>query len=64
MAEKRKQGFATMTPEQRREVARKGGIAAQRQGVAHRWDREEASIAGRKGGRASVLRRRRGRSKS
>jgi general stress protein YciG len=46
-------GFAALTPEQRREIASKGGRAAQRKGKAHRWTAEEAAEAGRKGGLAS-----------
>ena len=54
--EKKKQGFAVMAPERVREIAQKGGLEAQRRGVGHRWTREEASVAGRKGG--AVLRMR------
>lgn len=46
-------GFAAMTREKRREIARKGGIAAHQQGTAHQWTSEEAQIAGRKGGAVS-----------
>jgi general stress protein YciG len=46
-------GFASMDPEQQREIASKGGQAAHRQGVAHEWTSEEARAAGRKGGQAS-----------
>lgn len=42
-----------MTPEQRRDVARKGGIAAHKQGTAHEWTSDEARAAGRKGGTIS-----------
>ncbi len=45
-------GFARLTPEQRREIARKGGTAAQQKGTAHRWTADEASEAGQKGGAA------------
>lgn len=45
-------GFASMTPERRREIASAGGRAAHEQGTAHRWTREEAREAGRKGGAA------------
>lgn len=44
-------GFASMTSEKRREVARLGGIAAHKGGKAHKWNAEEAKEAGRKGGR-------------
>ena len=46
-------GFASMDPEQQREIASKGGQAAHKQGVAHEWNSEEAREAGRKGGQAS-----------
>jgi len=52
----RRGGFASMSPEKMREVASKGGKAAHKLGVAHRWTPEEASRAGRKGG--SISRRR------
>lgn len=51
--EKKPRGFAAMSPEKQREIASKGGRAAQRQGVAHQWTREEAQAAGRKGGEAT-----------
>lgn len=51
---KARRGFASMTPERRREIASLGGKSAQAQGKAHRWDSEEAQAAGRKGGRAMV----------
>ena|ERR1043165_617981 len=46
-------GFASMSPEQQREIASKGGQAAHQKGVAHEWTSEEARAAGRKGGQAS-----------
>jgi general stress protein YciG len=46
-------GFAKMTPERRREISRKGGIAAHLKGTAHEFTTEEAREAGRKGGLAS-----------
>lgn len=49
---KKPQGFATMTPERRRELAIKGGRAAQASGKAHRFTKETAVVAGRKGGYA------------
>ncbi len=45
-------GFAAMSPEKQREIARKGGRAAHEQGVAHQWSSEEARAAGKKGGQA------------
>jgi general stress protein YciG len=56
---KSNRGFAAMSSERQREIAREGGRAAHRQGVAHRWTSEEAREAGRKGGERS----RNGRSK-
>lgn len=50
---KAKRGFAAMDPNKQREIAKKGGKAAQRKGKAHRWTREEAVEAGRKGGQAA-----------
>jgi general stress protein YciG len=48
----RKQGFAAMGPEKRKEVARRGGQTAHRLGKAHRFTPEEAREAGKKGGRS------------
>jgi uncharacterized protein len=39
-----------LSPEKRREIARKGGKAAHAQGRAHTFSKEEAAVAGRKGG--------------
>ena len=46
----RGRGFASMTPEQRRELASRGGRACQAKGVGYRWTRETAAAAGRIGG--------------
>jgi general stress protein YciG len=43
-------GFASMDRRKQREIARKGGMAAHRKGVAHEFTTEEARNAGRKGG--------------
>lgn len=43
-------GFASMDRRKQREIARKGGMAAHRKGVAHEFTTEEARDAGRKGG--------------
>jgi len=51
--EKQRRGFASMTPEQRSDIASRGGKAAHAQGTAHRWNTQEAQEAGRKGGSAS-----------
>jgi uncharacterized protein len=45
-------GFAAMSAEKQREIARKGGRAAHEQGVAHEWTSQEAREAGKKGGQA------------
>ena len=58
---KSRRGFASMTPERQREIARQGGKAAHQLGVAHQWNSLEAREAGRKGGQNS---RGGGRSKS
>ena len=48
--EKRRRGFAVMDAEQRRKVARAGGLAAHRKGAAHEFSPDEARAAGKKGG--------------
>ena len=50
-APKRRRGFALLTPENRRIVARMGGQTAHALGKAHRWTPEEARRHGRAGGR-------------
>ncbi len=50
---KQKSGFAAMSPERQREIARMGGIAAHAKGTAHKWDSIQARDAGRKGGLVS-----------
>lgn len=45
-----RRGFASMTPERQREIASQGGRAAHSRGTAHKWNREEAKLAGQKGG--------------
>jgi hypothetical protein len=47
-----KRGFASLSAEQRKIIASQGGKAAWAQGVGHKWTRDEARIAGRKGGLA------------
>jgi general stress protein YciG len=49
---KRRRGFAAMTPEKQREIAKLGGAAAHARGVAHRFSADEARAAGRKGGQS------------
>jgi general stress protein YciG len=50
-------GFASMDRTKQREIARKGGKAAHKQGTAHEWSSDEAREAGRKGGMASPRRK-------
>ena len=50
---KERRGFASMSPENLREIASKGGRAAHTKGTAHEWTSEEARSAGRKGGMIS-----------
>jgi general stress protein YciG len=50
---KKKRGFAAMNPDQVRELARRGGVAAHRAGTAHEFTTDEARAAGRKGGLAT-----------
>ncbi len=45
-------GFASMDPEQQREIASQGGRASHQHGSGHEWDSQEAREAGRKGGLA------------
>jgi uncharacterized protein len=43
-------GFASMSPERQKEIARSGGRAAHEKGKAHRFSSDEARAAGKKGG--------------
>ena len=45
-------GFASMDPQQQRQIASMGGHAAHQKGTAHEFDSEEARRAGQKGGEA------------
>src|SRR6476620_10153613 len=57
-ANTRSRGFASMSSEKQREIARKGGRAAHEKGTAHEFTTDEARAAGRKGGeRVSADRR-------
>jgi general stress protein YciG len=47
---KKRRGFAAMDPEQQREIAQRGGLAAHAKGTAHEFTREEARHAGKMGG--------------
>lgn len=49
---KQRRGFAVISPERQREIARLGGRAAHQRGNAHKFTVEEAQAAGRKGGAA------------
>lgn len=55
---KLRRGYALLAPERRREIARKGGIAAHQAGTAHEFTTDEARAAGRKGGQVMAARRR------
>lgn len=56
---KAKRGFAAMTPEKRREIARKGGQSVKPENRAFAQNRDLAAEAGRKGGAQSPGKRRR-----
>jgi len=43
--------FAKLSPEERKEMARRGGEASQRSGKAHRWNSESARAASKKASR-------------
>ena len=55
---RRRRGFAAMDPKLVSELASRGGKAAQRAGTAHRFNSDEARVAGRKGGMATGAKRR------
>lgn len=46
----KRRGFASMSVEKRKKIAGMGGRASHAKGTAHEFTREEARIAGRKGG--------------
>lgn len=48
----KKRGFAALSPERRSEIGRLGGKRVHELGTGHEWTREEARIAGAKGGLA------------
>ena len=54
---KEHRGFASMSADQQRRIASKGGKEAHLKGHAHEWTHDEAVIAGRKGGAAASHRR-------
>jgi general stress protein YciG len=49
-------GFAALSAERRREIARQGGRASQAKGTAHQFTQEEAVVAGKKGGQIAQSR--------
>ena len=53
-----KKGFAAMDPAKVKEIASKGGKAAHAAGTAHEFSKEEARLAGRRGGKAVAAKRR------
>lgn len=55
---KSRRGFASMTPERRSEIARKGGASVPRDKRSFSQDPDLAREAGRKGGQASPTLRR------
>ena len=50
---KKKRGFAALSPDAQRKLARAGGRASHQSGHAHEWNAEEARAAGRLGGLAA-----------
>ena len=46
----KKKGFGSLSKEDHKKIASKGGVEAHKKGTAHEFTREEAQIAGRKGG--------------
>jgi general stress protein YciG len=50
MTGRERRGFAAMSREKQREIARRGGRAAHQKGTAHEFNVDEARAAGRKGG--------------
>lgn len=51
-APKKPRGFAAMSPEKQRELARKGGASVRPENRSFARDRQLAASAGRKGGEA------------
>jgi uncharacterized protein len=49
---KKKKGFASLSPEKRKEIASKGGKAVHEKGNAHKFNSETARKAGKIGGKA------------
>ena len=49
---KARRGFAAIDPEKVKAIAQKGGVAVHAKGTAHRFSKDQAREAGRKGGMA------------
>lgn len=49
MVNEKKRGFAALSPEARKEMARMAGRRSHALGRAHKWTQEEARAAGQKG---------------
>jgi len=49
---KQRRGFAAMSPEKQRELARRGGAAVPKEKRAYATNKELAATSGRKGGRS------------
>lgn len=49
-----RRGFASLSPEKRKEIARSGGRAASIKGTAHKFTHDEAVAAGKKGRKKPV----------
>ncbi len=48
-------GFASMSPEKRKTIARRGGLRSSQLGKSHRFTHEEAIAAGKKGKKKPVI---------
>ncbi len=55
--EKKPRGFALLDPRVHREESSKGGRTTHALGKLHKWDRETAAVAGRKGAAVTHARR-------
>jgi general stress protein YciG len=54
----KRRGFASLSPERRREIASKGGTTVHQKGLGHQWTSEEARTAGKLGGTRSAAKKR------
>lgn len=52
--EKKKRGFAAMSPEKRKEIQSLGGKTVAAKGNGHKFTSKEAINAGKKGGKATL----------